>query len=158
MTESTFRTKLLKNQVLRFIFSSGIGFLVYISTYYILYGDVFQQKTYSLYFFLVSNSTLSLALSFFLGVLVNFSITRYLVFNESRSSHPKQFVRFTSVAILGFFANLLIIKFLVQYFKMYPPVAGISASLSLFFASFFVHKFFSFSLSLRHHGTGKNNA
>jgi hypothetical protein len=33
---------------------------------------------------------------------------------------------------------------------MYPPVARITAALSLFFASYFVHKFFSFSLSLRH--------
>jgi hypothetical protein len=42
--------------------------------------------------------------------------------------------------------------------QMYPPVARVTAALSLFFASFFVHKIFSFSLSLRHHASGRNNS
>ncbi len=90
----------------------------------------------------------------------NFLITKYLVFNQSKTSGYKQFFRFATVATIGYFANLGIISIFIHQFNMYPPVARPLAALSLFFASFFVHKFFSFSLALRHqHGakTVKHN-
>ena len=127
-----------------------MGFLVDISVFYLFYHNLLVQKTYHIVFFTVRNSTLSLAISFFLGVVVNFLIARYFVFAESQSSPSKQFFRFVSVAIIGFFANLAVLKLFIQALHMYPPVARIVAALSLFFASYFVHKFFSFSLSLRH--------
>jgi putative flippase GtrA len=149
--------KLLKNQVFRFVISAGAGFLVDISAFYLFYHNLLVQHTYQIFSITVRNSTLSLAISFFMGVIVNFLITRYLVFTESKLSAYKQFIRFASVASIGFFANLGVIKILIQSFGIYPPVARIGAALSLFFASFFIHKAFSFSLSLRHHGTHKNN-
>jgi len=82
---------------------------------------------------------------------VNFLITRYLVFSESKLAPYKQFVRFVSVAFIGYFANLMVIEFLVKKLGVYPTYARPAAALSLFFASYFVHRVFSFSLSLRHH-------
>lgn len=149
--------KISKNEVARFVFSAGIGFLVDITTFYLLYHNFLAQKTYHLLSFTVRNSTLSLAISFSLGVIVNFLITRYIVFTASKTSSAKQFIRFSGVAIIGFFANLGVIKILIQYFDVYPPVARVLAALSLFFASYFIHKVFSFSLALRHHGSEKNN-
>lgn len=149
--------KLLQNQVIRFVLSAGAGFLVDISAYYLFYHNLLTEKSYDILRITVRNSTLSLALSFFMGVVVNFLITRYFVFSESTLSPYKQFLRFVSVAFVGFFANLLMLKLFIQYLHLYPPVARPLAALSLFFASYFVHKFFSFSLSLRHHAAGASN-
>lgn len=149
--------KILHNQVFRFIISAGAGFLVDVSAFYLFYHNLLTQPTYKVFSFTIRNSTLSLAISFCMGVIVNFLITRYMVFTESKLSAYKQFIRFASVACIGFFANLAVIKILIQSFGMYPPLARIVAALSLFFASFFIHKAFSFSLSLRHHGTPKNH-
>src|ERR1700744_6007470 len=149
--------KLIKNQVVRFVLSAGAGFLVDISAFYLFYHNLLVQPTYKIFAATVRNSTISLAISFFLGVVVNFLITRYLVFSESTLAPYKQFIRFVSVAFIGFFANLGVIKILIQEFGMYPPLARIVAALSLFFASFFVHKLFSFSLSLRHHAVQSPN-
>ena len=157
MDSITLGNRILKNQVIRFVLSAGIGFLVDISAFYLFYHNLLVQKTYDIYFLTVRNSTISLAISFFMGVAVNFLITRYFVFSESKSSPYKQFFRFVSVAILGFFANLAVLKFFIQELHMYPPVARVTAALSLFFVSYFVHKFFSFSLSLRHHAGRTSN-
>jgi putative flippase GtrA len=146
--------KILKNQVIRFVLSAGVGFLVDIGSFYLFYHNLLVQHTYHILFFTVHNYILSFSLSFFLGVLVNFLITRYFVFSESKSSPYKQFVRFLSVAVIGYFANFAVLKIFIDKLDMYPPVARITAALSLFFASFFIHKFFSFSLSLRHHAPG----
>jgi len=150
MAEINLGNKLLDNHIVRFVFSAGLGFLVDISAFYLFYHNFLVQKTYHIVFVTVRNSTLSLALSFFMGVVVNFLITKYFVFSQSKSSSLKQFMRFVSVAIIGFFANLAILKVFIQDLDMYPPVARPLAALSLFFASYFIHKFFSFSLALRH--------
>jgi hypothetical protein len=55
------------------------------------------------------------------------------------------------VAFIGFFANQLMLEIYGETTFLYPPVARIATALSLFFASFFIHKAFSFSLSLRNH-------
>lgn len=149
--------KLEKNQVARFVLSAGLGFLVDISAFYLFYHNLFTQRTYTLFALTLRNFSLSLGISFFLGVLVNFLVTKFLVFSESTTSTAKQFLRFISVAILGFFANLMVIEIFVHSFNIYPPIARIAAALSLFFSSFFVHKFFSFSLSLRHQHAGRTN-
>lgn len=146
-----FLKKIAKNQVARFILSAGMGFLVDITAFFLLFHYAFTQRSYNILSVQVNNSTLALGVSFTLGVLVNFLITKYLVFVESQTSAYKQFFRFAIVATVGFFANLGIIEVLIQYFNMYPPLARPLAALSLFFASYFVHKFFSFSLALRHH-------
>jgi len=148
--------KLLNNQVIRFVLSAGMGFLVDISAFYLFYHNLLTERRYQIASLTLKNSTLSLSISFFLGVLVNFVITRYFVFTESRSSPLKQLTRFVFVAIVGYFANLAVLDFFIVDLNFYPPVARITAALSLFFASFFVHKFFSFSLSLRHHFPGKH--
>lgn len=150
MAEINLGNKLLDNHIIRFVFSAGVGFLVDISAFYLFYHNFLVQKTYNILSITLRNSTVSLALSFFMGVVVNFLITKYFVFSQSKSSSLKQFIRFVSVAIIGFFANLVILKVFIQDLDMYPPVARPLAALSLFFASYFIHKAFSFSLALRH--------
>ena len=150
MAEINLGNKLLDNHIVRFVFSAGLGFLVDISAFYLFYHNFLIQKTYTILSITIRNSTLSLALSFFMGVVVNFLITKYFVFSQSKSSSLKQFIRFASVAVIGFFANLAILKLFIQDLNMYPPVARPLAALSLFFASYFIHKAFSFSLALRH--------
>jgi putative flippase GtrA len=154
MSRVTLGEKILKNQVIRFVLSAGVGFLVDISVFYLFFHNLFVQPTYDILFFTVRNYTLSFSISFFLGVLTNFLITRYFVFSESKSRPLKQFVRFVSVAIIGYFANLAVLKLFIQSLHMDPLIARPAAALSLFFLSFFIHKFFSFSLSLRHHAPG----
>lgn len=151
MANSKLKNKLFKNHILRFIFSAGAGFSVDMAAFSLIYHNLLVQNTYNVLFFTVRNYTLSFSISFFLGVLVNFFITRYFVFSESKLPPYKQFFRFISVATLGYFANLALLKFFIQVLQINPLVARPAAALSLFFLSYFVHRLFSFSLSLRHH-------
>jgi len=137
------------NQVARFVLSAGMGFVVDISCFYLFYHNIFEQRRYNVLGMSLRNYTVSLAVSFFLGVFVNFLMTRYIVFTDSKSRFSKQIFRFFCVAIIGLFANQILLEILVNRLDLYPPLARPLAALSLFFASFFIHKAFSFSLSLR---------
>ena len=143
--------KLSQNQVIRFVFSAGIGFLVDVVAFHILYHYILTEPVYNVFSVPVGPYTLSLAISFSMGVVTNFLITRYIVFYESKSRPSTQFIRFISVATVGYFANLELFKLLKSGLHLYPDVARILAAVSLFFASFFIHKVFSFGLSLRRH-------
>ncbi|MBD1367293.1 GtrA family protein [Mucilaginibacter sp. ZT4R22] len=136
---------------MRFLLSASAGFLIDMSAFYLLFHYTFVKESYRMFSFPVRNSSVSLTISYTLGVIVNFLMTKYLVFNESKLSPAKQFGRFATVAFIGFFANLGVLKILIQQLNIYPPYARIGAALSLFVASYFVHKVFSFSLSLRQH-------
>ena len=151
MPEPKIAHKFFKNEVVRFIFSAGAGFLVDISTFSIFFHNLLTQKTYRIFNATVSNYAISFTISFFLGVIVNFLLTKYVVFSESKLAPFKQFLRFFSVATVGYFANLGLLEFFIKSLTINPLIARPAAALTLFFASFFIHKMFSFSLSLRHH-------
>lgn len=146
---STTLKRLSQNEIIRFVLSAGVGFLVDILCFFLFYHNIFEQHSYLVFGHSFRNYTISLGVSFFLGVMVNFLMTRYIVFTESRSRFSKQLIRFLLVAFVGFFANQLVLQLMVSQLNIYPPLARILAALSLFFASFFIHKTFSFSLSLR---------
>ncbi len=148
--------KLLDNQVFRFVLSAGVGFAVDMAAFDVLFYRVLSGDSYAIFGQDVSKYVLAFTIAFSLGVLTNFLITRFLVFSESTLSPSSQFFRFAGVATLGYFANLGILALLIKHFNMYPAVARPTAALSLFFASFFVHKLFSFNLSLRH-AAGRNH-
>lgn len=153
MAENTAGHRLMQNKFLRFLLSAGTGFLVDILAFYLFDTFVFTKPRYNLLGHVTGNHALSLVISFSLGVLVNFVCTRYLVFSESRLPFAKQLMRFGMIAFVGYFANLEVLKLFIKYLHFAPSVARITAALSLFFASFFIHKIFSFNLSLRNNAT-----
>lgn len=157
MAEMPFFKRISQNKFVRFLLSAGSGFLVDVLAFRVLERYVFTEKVYVLFSHRTSNIALTLIVSFTLGVMVNFLVTRYLVFNESRLPFAQQFMRFGLVAFVGYFANLEVLKLFVKYLYLDPTVARITAALSLFFASFFVHKVFSFNLSLRKKNAESNN-
>ena len=93
MADQTAGHKLIKNEVFRFVLSAGMGFLVDVSAFYLFYHNILVQHSYRIFAIDVRNFTLSLAISFFMGVAVNFLMTRYLVFTESKLKPSRQFIR-----------------------------------------------------------------
>ncbi|WP_342645081.1 GtrA family protein [Mucilaginibacter sp. CSA2-8R] len=153
MAEDTLWHRLKQNKFLRFLLSAGTGLLINLIAFYLLDTFVFTKPSYNILGHSTGNHALSLLISFSLGVFVNFICTRYLVFDESRLPFGKQLMRFGAVAVVGYFANLEVLKLFIKYLRLAPTVALITAALSLSFASFFIHKIFSFNLSLRNNAT-----
>ncbi|WP_299289170.1 GtrA family protein [uncultured Mucilaginibacter sp.] len=138
--------KLLKNEMVRFFLSTGVGFIVDALVYYFVYHYIFITAEVKILGFLISRDVISLIISYSCCIVCNFLLTKYFVFAHSKLSSRNQFARFFTVAFLGFFANLLMLRLFVSIFKVYPPLARIIAALSLGVASYFVHKFFSFNI------------
>lgn len=147
--EKSMAKRALDNEVVRFFLSAGVGFLVDAIVYFLVYNYLFNKHGITIYGHRLKGVTASLVISFSCQVITNFLITKYLVFTESEIKGSKQFFRFSLVAVLGFIANLLLLKLLVN-FGIYAPYARILAAVSLGVASYFVHKFFSFKIKKDH--------
>lgn len=138
--------KLLKNEVVRFFLSTGVGFLVDAAVYYLVFYYGFKKQEARIFDFTISKVVIALVISYSCCIVCNFLLTKYFVFAHSSLSSQSQFLRFFAVAFVGFFANLLMLRLFVYVFKIYPPLARIIAALSLGISSYFVHKFFSFNI------------
>ncbi|RYE16911.1 MAG: GtrA family protein [Sphingobacteriaceae bacterium] len=143
---NSFFRKLLKNQVVLFFLSAGVGFVVDVIVYYLMYNEVFHHRKFSFANLTLTGDVLSLIISYTCNIVCNFLLTKYFVFAHSKLAPKNQFMRFALVAFVGFFANLLLLRLFVKSFNMFPPVARIIAALSLGVVSYFVHKFFSFNI------------
>ncbi len=143
---SSIAARFVNHTVVKFFLSAGVAFLVDVLVYYILVNFVFENE--KVYYFgkYHSPNNISLAISYSLGVIVNFFISKYAVFSESKLKGRKQFLRFIGVAALGFLANYALLRFFIEYLDFYPTLSRIASALSLGVASFFVHKFFTFKV------------
>jgi putative flippase GtrA len=139
-------SRFANNTVVKFFLSAGIAFLVDVIVYYVFVNFIFGDDKVVFFGEKHSPNNLSLAISYSVGVVVNFFITKYAVFAESNLNSNKQFIRFSIVAAIGFFANYTLLRIFIEYLNFYPTLSRIASALSLGLVSFFVHKFFTFKI------------
>ena len=90
----------------------------------------------------------SLCISFSLGLVTNFLITKYFVFKESNLRGREQFLRYILIAAITFVGNYFMMKLLVDVFNVWPTLARLFAVGSIALLSFRLHKVFTFKVKL----------
>lgn len=136
---------LYKSKVLRYFISAGIATCVDVGTYYFSFNFLFRKVDLDLAgLFVLSAPTASLFLSYSVGLLTNFTITKLIVFNESELKTRTQFFRFVLVAILVLGMNWLFMRWLIRGLEWFPTVARACSALTIGVFSFLVHRSFSF--------------
>lgn len=137
--------KLYNNRVLRYFFSAGSATLVDIISYFFIFNFVFDKTDIKLgMFYVISAPTASLLVSYTLGLIANFTITRTIVFNNSDLRLSSQFFRYVLVAFLVLVANYYLMSFLIKVLEWYPTISRAFSAIVVGLGSFLLHKFFSF--------------
>jgi putative flippase GtrA len=141
-----------KLKIFRFAVSGGTATIVDASAYAIfvhLFGVPHAKVAH-----LEPKHLVCYSLSYLLGLLTNFLISKYYVFYESTLKFHVQFVRFFIVALIGYIANyyvLLLLTWIVPLIiqlpkAIFPTFVRIMAAGSVAVGSFLMHKFFSFNI------------
>lgn len=143
----TAMSRFFQNKLVRFFLSAGIAAVVDVMVYYIIINYVISHTPVMINHQAISPHEFSLFISYTVGVITNFMVTKYAVFNDSTLKSRQQFTRFAMVAAIGFFANYGLLRFFVEYCGLWPTLSRISSALSLGFASYFIHKGFTFKKS-----------
>ena len=94
-------SRLFQNKLFRYFISAGLATWVDITVYFLAYNYLYQKSDIGVFnVYTISAATASLFLSYTMGLLTNFLITRYLVFNDSELEFHKQLFRYVLVAML----------------------------------------------------------
>jgi putative flippase GtrA len=136
--------KLLKSRVVLYFFAAGTATAVDIGMYFISYNFLFKKEDVHFFNYIFSAPSLALLISYSCGLLINFSISKFLVFKESEVRTHKQFFRFVMVALAVFVANYYLLNFLVRVLHWYPTIGRTASALVIGVLSFISHKTFSF--------------
>ena len=138
--------KIIQNKIFKFFLSAGLGMLVDVTVYSIAFTYLITNKGIKIWNHQTSAHEFSLIISYSCGVVANFSLSKYAVFSESTVASRKQFFRFALIAGIGFFANYTLLRFFVEYCAVVPIFSRILSALCLGFASFYIHKLFTFKV------------
>lgn len=137
-----------QSKVLRYFLSAGVATLVDVSMYFIAFDYIYEKIDIQVFnSFTISAATASLLLSYTMGLITNFLITKFLVFHESDLETHKQLFRYVLVAILVLVLNYLLMRFLIRNLEWFPTVARAVSAISIGVLSFIIHKTFSFRVS-----------
>lgn len=139
--------KFLKRRLLRFFLSAGIAAIADFVMYFIMINFVLEKSTINVFGRIFKAHEFAFYISYSFGVLVNFTLTKFTVFNNSTLKSRQQFSRFVLIAFIGFYANYGLLKLFVELFGFIPTFSRILAALSLAFVSYYVHKLFTFSVN-----------
>jgi len=140
--------KLLKSKIFRYFISAGVATWVDITVYFLAYNYLYKKLDFDLFgMYVVSAPSASLLLSYTIGLLTNFTITKMLVFKESELAIYKQLFRYVIVAIFVLILNYIAMRFLIRQLDWFPTIARAVSAISIGLLSFVIHKSFSFKMN-----------
>lgn len=118
----------------KYVICAGIATLIDLGLFYF-----FTEYVHIWYFF-------SAFMSYMIGIIINYSLNKYLNFkNESKKIIP-QFGLFASVALIGLVFNQIIIYLLVEFAGVWYMFAKIIAIFIVMFFNFYGHKKLTFGV------------
>lgn len=116
-------------QFFRYFFVGAIAAIVNIGMLYV-FTDLFHI------YYLVSN-----VLSFLLGLLVNYFLSKKFVFQETTTiSKTKEFIIYAMIGVLGLSIDTLLIKILTANLKIYYMISKIISTMIVFIWNFLARK------------------
>ncbi|MEO5909406.1 MAG: GtrA family protein [Pelobium sp.] len=146
ISSPSFLVKIYHNKVVRFFLSAGIATFVDVLIYFFTITFILENEAVMLFGYPASAHEFSLLISYTCGVIANFLLAKYAVFNDSTLAGRKQFSRFALIAGIGFFANYGLLRFFVEVLEVWPTLARIFSALSLGLLAYYIHKIFTFKV------------
>jgi putative flippase GtrA len=138
----------IKMKSVRYVLSGGIATAVDVVTFFIMINYILQKNDLIFGHVQISAHIAALCVSFSIGLITNFLITKYFVFNESNIKGREQFLRYILVAAITFVGNYFMMKILVEVFNVWPTFARLIAVGTIAALSFRMHKVFTFKVKL----------
>ncbi|MFT6850627.1 MAG: putative flippase GtrA [Sphingobacteriales bacterium] len=134
-------------KLIRYFFTAGMATVVDFATYFVFFQWVFKKENVPVFGLVLSGPIAALVISYSVGLIVNFTLTKILVFNDSDLRTRTQFLRYLLVAFVTFWANYFVLKALIEYLDIYPTPSRMISAILVAFLSFSFHKVFTFKVN-----------
>ena len=138
---------LWQQRVVRYFFAAATATVVDVFVFWIVFNKILHQQDHNLFGMMVLKApTLALICGFGCGLITNFLITKFFVFNQSEAKTRWQLLRFIMVAVIVLICNYYFMWFLTAQLNWYATISRAVSAVTIGIFSFTAHKFFSFKL------------
>lgn len=138
---------LWQQSVVRYFFAAATATFVDVFVFWFIYNIILHQQNHDILGLInLKAPTISLVCGFGMGLITNFLITKFFVFNESLTRTRWQFLKFILVSLVVFVANYYLLWFLTSHLQWYATIARAVSAVTIGLFSFVAHKFFSFKI------------
>lgn len=136
--------KFLPMQTFRYAACGGGNMLLDIFLYAIFYNFVLQKQNTFLGFVTISPYILSFIMAFFITFPIGFYLSRYVVWQETKTSKRIQIFRYFMVVIACIILKYVLLKFFIETLALWPSIANILTTILVVTFSYFTQRYFSF--------------
>ncbi len=131
-------------QTFRYAAAGGGNTLLAFLVYYISYHYILEERSFSFGFYAFKAHIAALFFSWCISFPVGFFLAKYVVFNDSSLKGSVQLFRYFMICLFNLALNYILLKILVEYFRVYPVLAQIITSTVVILFSYLAQRHFSF--------------
>lgn len=131
------------HKVFRYLVAGGFSAAVDIVVFTLAYNFLFRKQDVHLGAMTFNSYSVAFVISYTCGSVSSFLINKYFVFSVKTSGFS-QLLKSLPVYILAFAGNLVLLKFFIEIFHLWPIVSRAVAALLVAFITFNLHKYFTF--------------
>ncbi len=131
-------------QTFRYAACGGGNMLLDIFLYTIFYNFVLQKENTFLGFVTISPYILSFIMAFCITFPIGFYLSRYVVWQETKTSKRIQIFRYFMVVLACIILKYVLLKFFIESLALWPSIANILTTVFVVTFSYFTQRYFSF--------------
>ncbi|MBN2745680.1 MAG: GtrA family protein [Bacteroidales bacterium] len=124
--------------------TGGANTVFDIFLYFIFYNFIFHKELFTFYNIAISPYIAAFLFVFPITFMTGFYLAKYVTFTASSLQGRKQLFRYAVSVGGSIILNYLLIKLLVENFKIYPTPSKMITTVIVVIYSFIIQKFFTF--------------
>ncbi len=136
--------KIMSAQTFRYAACGGINTLLGLTIYYITYKFVLKEQDLHFGFYAFKSHVAALFIAFCVSFPIGFFLSKYIVFSDSNMRGKVQLFRYLVLYLFNLALNYLLLKILVEYFRLYAPVAQMITTGVIILFSYLAQRHFTF--------------
>jgi putative flippase GtrA len=138
--------QLMSIQTFRYAASGATNTFLGLTVYYLVFKFILKEQNLDLGFYVFKSHVAALFIAFCFSFPFGFFLLKYVVFSDSKTKGRIQLVRYFMVYLFNLVLNYLLLKVLVENFRLYAPIAQIITTLIIIVFSYLAQRHYTFRI------------
>jgi putative flippase GtrA len=138
--------KIMSIQTFRYAFSGATNTFLGLAVYFIAFKFLLKEQELHFGFYAFKSHIAALFISFCFSFPFGFFLMKYVVFTDSKMKGRIQLVRYFMVYIFNLALNYILLKIMVENFRIYAPLAQVVTTVIIILFSYLAQRHFTFRI------------
>ncbi len=137
-------------ETFRYAVTGGMNTIFDITLYFLFYNFVLDKQNLDFEFFVISPHIAAFIIVFPITFTSGFLLAKYITFTQSAIHGRVQLIRYGISVSGSIFLNYILLKFFVEYMRLWPTLSkGLATGIVVGY-SYFIQRFYTFKTANRY--------